>query len=82
MTEVALAVGFSNSAEKILLMQNPLNIRASDVIDTYVYRVGIASAGPNYSYASAVGLFNSAINFALLIIANRLSRRFSDSSLY
>ena len=48
-----LSTGF----EKILLLQNPLNLRASEVIDTYVYRVGLVSALPNFSYATAIGLF-------------------------
>ena len=66
--------------EKTILMYNPLTYQTADVISTYVYRKGILEA--NFSFSSAVGLFNSAINFALLIIANRLSRRFGDSSLY
>jgi putative aldouronate transport system permease protein len=66
--------------EKTILMYNPLTYQTADVISTYVYRKGILEA--NFSFSSAVGLFNSAINFALLIAANRLSRRFGDSSLY
>jgi putative aldouronate transport system permease protein len=66
--------------EKTILMYNPLTYQTADVISTYVYRKGILNA--DFSFSSAVGLFNSAINFALLIAANRLSRRFSESSLY
>ena len=66
-----LSTGF----EKILLMQNPLNLRASDVIDTYVYRVGIASAVPNYSYAAAVGLFKSVIGLILVFAVDRFAKR-------
>jgi putative aldouronate transport system permease protein len=69
-------VGF----EKVFLMQNPMNISASEVINTYVYKVGLLQA--QFGFATAVGLFNSVINFALLIFANFLSRRFGDSSLW
>jgi putative aldouronate transport system permease protein len=66
--------------EKILLLQNSLNMEGSDVISTFVYRSGILSA--EYSFASAVGLFNSVCNFALLIVANRLAKRFGGTSLW
>jgi multiple sugar transport system permease protein/putative aldouronate transport system permease protein len=66
-----LSTGF----EKILLLQNPINIRASEVIDTYVYRVGLASAVPNYSYAAAIGLFKSVIGFTLVIMVDRFAKR-------
>jgi putative aldouronate transport system permease protein len=69
-------VGF----EKVFLMQNPMNISASEVINTYVYKVGLLQA--QFGFATAVGLFNSVVNFALLIFANFLSKRFSDSSLW
>lgn len=66
--------------EKILLMQNSLNMETSDVISTYVYRSGIL--GAEYSFASAVGLFNSICNFALLITANWAAKRFGQSGLW
>jgi len=66
--------------EKTILLYNPLTYQTADVISTYVYRKGILDA--NFGFSSAVGLFNSAINFALLIIANRLSRRLSESGLW
>lgn len=66
--------------EKILLMQNPLNMSASDVISTYVYRSGILEA--DYSFSTAVGLFNSVCNFALLFIANTVARKLGDTSLW
>jgi putative aldouronate transport system permease protein len=68
--------------EKILLLQNPFNLRASEVIDTYVYHIGIAGSSVGYSYASAIGLFKSLIGLALLVIANALTRRFARSSLW
>ncbi len=69
-------VGF----EKAFLMQNDLNISSSDVISTYVYRSGIL--GAQYSFSTAVGLFNSVINFIMLILVNSISRRLSETSLW
>ncbi len=71
-----MSVGF----EKILLLQNNLNLPASDVIQTYVYRSGILQS--QYSFSSAVGLFNSVVNLALLLVFNRLARKVSDTSLW
>jgi ABC-type polysaccharide transport system permease subunit len=73
-----LNVGF----EKVFLMQNALNIRASEVIQTYVYKVGLASQNPNFAYASAIGLFGNAINFVLLVAVNYIARRFGETSLW
>lgn len=69
-------VGF----EKVFLLQNDLNMSASDVINTYVYRVGLVQN--NYSYSTAVGLFNSVINMALVIMANQISKKFANESLW
>jgi putative aldouronate transport system permease protein len=66
--------------EKILLMQNSLNMETSDVISTFVYRVGIL--GAEYSFASAVGLFNSVCNFILLLATNQVAKRLGDTSLW
>jgi putative aldouronate transport system permease protein len=66
--------------EKILLMQNSLNISASDVISTYVYRVGLEQA--QYSFSAAVGLFNSVINTILLITVNQAARKLGETSLW
>lgn len=65
--------------EKILLMQNALNMDSSNVIATFVYKQGLLDA--QYSYASAVGLFNAAINAFLLITVNKISRKVSETSL-
>ena len=73
-----LTIGF----EKIFLMQNSLNISASEVVDTFVYKVGLASRNPNFSYATAIGLFKNFIAFILLVTVNRLARRFSETSLW
>lgn len=67
-------------ADKILLLYNPTTYETADVIGTFVYRKGILES--NFSYSSAVGLFNSLINFTLLVLANSLSRRTSDNKLW
>lgn len=66
--------------EKVLLMQNDLNMASSDVISTYVYRVGILDG--NYSYSTAINLFNSGCNIILLYIANLLAKKMGGSSLW
>ena len=71
-----MSLGF----EKILLMQNALNMDSSNVIATFVYKQGLLDA--QYSYASAVGLFNAAINAFLLITVNKISRKVSETSLW
>jgi putative aldouronate transport system permease protein len=71
-----LNVGF----EKIILLYNEGIYEVADVISTYVYRRGIIQAA--FSYASAVGLFNSLVNVFFLVTANQLSRRFTQSSLF
>lgn len=69
-------VGF----EKVLLMQNNINMDTSDVISTFIYRNGIQKG--QFSYSAAVGIFNSLINLLLLVSANLLSRRVAKSSLW
>jgi putative aldouronate transport system permease protein len=71
-----MSVGF----EKVFLMQNNLNVEASDVISTYVYRNGIL--GAQYSFSAAVGLFNSVVNFLLLLIVNSIARRVKQTALW
>ena len=66
--------------EKVLLMQTDGNLATSEIIATYVYKQGIKNL--RQGYATAVGLFNSVINLVLLIIANTVSRRFSENSLF
>lgn len=73
-----LSVGF----QKVYLMQTPLNLGTSEVIDTYVYKIGIASAIPQFSYAAAIGLFRSVVGLILLALANSAARRFARSSLW
>lgn len=69
-------------AEKMLLMQNDLNRGTTEVISTYVYSKGIASANPQYSYASAIGLLNSVISFILIVVTNQICKKLSDTSLF
>lgn len=71
-----LGVGF----EKVWLMQNTLNITASEVISTYTYRIGILDN--QFSYSTAIGLFNSVVNFVFLVVANAIARRTSDTSIF
>ncbi|OUP13163.1 ABC transporter permease [Anaeromassilibacillus sp. An200] len=66
--------------EKAYLLQNDINIGVSEIISTYVYKVGIQSA--QYSYSTAIGLFNNVINFVLLVTVNRVAKRLSGSSLW
>ncbi|MCU6712544.1 ABC transporter permease subunit [Paenibacillus sp. J5C_2022] len=66
--------------EKIYLMQNPLNLSTSEVISTYVYKVGLLNS--SFSFSTAIGLFNSIINLILLILVNYMARRLSNTSLW
>ena len=66
--------------EKILLMYSPLTYEVADVIGTYVYRRGIVKF--DYSFATAVGMFNSVVNLLLLVIANYGARKVADESLW
>lgn len=66
--------------DKILLLYNPMVYEKADVISTYVYRIGLMNF--EYSFATAVGFFNSVINFILLITANAVSRKINDTSLW
>ncbi len=70
-----LSVGF----EKVFLMQNDLNLSVSEVISTYVFNIGVQSG--QFSFGSAVGLFNTIINFTFLMIANIVSKKAADISL-
>lgn len=71
-----LNVGF----EKTYLLQNSLNLPGSEVIQTYVYKVGLVNA--NYSYSAAIGVFNSVISFVVLITVNSIARKLSEFSLW
>lgn len=70
-----LSVGF----EKVYLLQNPQNIQVSEVLSTYVYKMGLVRS--NYSLGTAVGLFNAVVSLILVLLANKLSRKYSEISL-
>lgn len=72
----------SVSFEKVLLMQNPLNLDVSQVIGTYVYQVGLQATIPQYSYATAIGLFNSVVGIILLFLVNQLAKRVAKAGLF
>ena len=71
-----MSVGF----EKVFLMQNNLNLSVSEVISTYTYKIGIMSN--QISYSTAIGLFNTIINFVFLVIVNQISKKTSKNSLW
>ena len=73
-----MSIGF----EKVYLMQNNLNLINSEVISTYVYKIGLTATIPDYSYATSIGLFNSVINLVLIIFVNQLAKRVGDTSLW
>lgn len=68
--------------EKVYLMQNPLNTAVSEVISTYVYKIGLIGGITNYSYAAAIGMFNSLIGLVLIVLANWLAKRLTENSLW
>lgn len=70
-----MSVGF----EKVYLLQNTLNSSASEIISTYVYKMGLVSS--QYSLSAAIGLFNNIINLVLLLSVNYISKKMSDTSL-
>jgi putative aldouronate transport system permease protein len=70
----------SVGSEKIILLYNPSIYETSDVISSYVYRQGLLNS--DWSYSTAVGLFNSVVNFALVVMVNKISRKTSEISLW
>lgn len=71
-----MSVGF----EKVYLLQNDLNIASSEIISTYVYKMGLKSN--QYSYSAAIGLFNNVVNFILLLTVNQVAKKMGDTSLF
>nr|HML46841.1 sugar ABC transporter permease [Clostridia bacterium] len=71
-----MSVGY----EKVYLMQSDMNVKVSEVISTYVYKVGLLNA--QYSYSTAMGIFNSLINCALLVLSNTIAKRVSSYGLF
>ena len=66
--------------EKTILLYNPSTYETADIISSYIYRIGLLEQ--DWSYSTAIGLFNSVINFGLLLITNKMSKRFSETSLW
>lgn len=73
-----LNVGF----EKVYLMQNNLNLGASEIISTFQYKQALSTVVPNYSYATAIGLFNSVVNLIVILLLNRVAKSASGVSLW
>ncbi len=73
-------VGSGGAFEKVFLLYNPMTYETSDIVSTYVYRMGVGSG--NYSYATAVGLFEGIINLVLLLTANIISKKTTESGLW
>lgn len=74
-----MSIGF----EKVWLMQNTLNLETSQIISTYVYETGLSGSGiSNFSYATAIDMFNCVINLILIVAVNQISRKVSDTSLW
>ena len=71
-----MSVGY----EKVFLLQNNTNIASSEIIATYVYKMGILNN--DISFSTAVGLFNSVINLVLLVVVNSVSKKLSENSLW
>ena len=72
-----MSMGF----ERVFLMQTDLNISASEIISTYVYKVGLTGM-PDYSYSTAINLFNSVINLILIVMSNKIAKRVNGTSLF
>ena len=68
--------------DKAYAMQNSLNLNYSEIISTYVYKVGLAGGITDFSYSTAIGMFNSVINFVLLLLANWGSKRLNGSGIF
>ncbi len=65
----------NTSSEKILLLQNNINLNVSEVISTYTYKVGLASTTPNYSYSAAIDIMTAIVNLTILFIVKRIQKR-------
>ena len=70
----------NTGADKVLLLYNPATYSVADIFATYVYRKGIVET--NYSYSTAVGLFNSVVALILVVITNTFSKKFAETSLW
>lgn len=73
-----LSVGF----DKAFLMQNATNLRMSEILSTYEYKVGIGGTFPAYSYSAAIGLMSSVVTFILVIAVNKITKKFTETGLW
>ncbi len=73
---------FNVGFQKILLLQNSLNLSASEVIQTYSYKIGLASTMADFSYATAIGLFVAVCNLVMIVLVNMISKRLTNSSVW
>jgi len=73
-----MSIGF----EKAFLMQNLMNIEASEIIATYAYKVGLGSAASDFSYSTTISLFNSVVNMILILIVNKIASKWSQVTLW
>ena len=73
-----ISVGF----ERVYLMQNPLNLAASEVIATHVYKIGLTAPIPQWSYASAIGFFESSVGFVMLVTVNYIVKKMNGSGIW
>jgi putative aldouronate transport system permease protein len=71
---------FSVGFEKVLLLQNPLNLAGSEIISTYVYKIGLQNF--QFSLSTAIGLFNTVINLVILVLVNWTSKKTTNTSLF
>ena len=71
-----MSIGF----DKVYLMQNSVNLAYSEIISTYVYKVGMQDS--DFSYSTAIGLFNSVVNLALLVVVNTITKKLGETSLF
>jgi putative aldouronate transport system permease protein len=77
---IGLGRSFGIGPDKMLLLQTPMNLGGSEIISTYVYKTGIANA--QFSFATAVDLFNNLVNFVLLLTINTIARKRSGAALF
>ncbi len=70
---------FQLGPDKILLMQTPLNLGASEIISTYVYKTGVLQM--QYGFSTAIGLLNNVVNFAIMLTVNQIAKRYSDTAI-
>jgi len=72
----------NNGFDHIWVFQNQINLSASEVLDTYIYKVGIASLFPRYSYTTAVGVFKSVVGLGLLLMGQKVSKQLTGRGIF